>query len=118
MPKKKQESGVEKQYITIKIARSHHVIKTSNFQILDISLGTGGKKRYKIFKMRFESCTYGSKQHVLIHKLAERGFDYAFIVNNIEDIKNPMEEEIPIIYLKNGKPKYHFDTDVSTFQEN
>jgi hypothetical protein len=115
---KKEKTNFEgKQYITIKISRSRHILKTSHFKIVDMTLGTGEKKgRYKIFKIQFEACTYGSPQHVLIHKLAEKGFDYAFIINNMEDIQNPMEEEIPMIYLKNGKPKYHYNADASTKQ--
>lgn len=123
MSKKKKDEKEEpieptfdqKHYITIKIARSKHIIKTRHFKIDDLSLGsTTNRKRYKVFKLRFEPCTYGSKQHILIHKLAERGFEYAFIINDIEDIKNPMGTEIPIVYLKNGKPKDHYDIDATT----
>lgn len=105
----------KKQYITIKIARSRHVLKTTQFKIEDLTLGVKYKngKRNRTFKIKFEPITYGSPQHVLIHKLAERGFDYAFIINDIEDIKDPLNEEIPIIYLKKGKPNNHYDMDAT-----
>jgi hypothetical protein len=62
----------------------------------------------KKLKFRTPAVDFGTKQHIMLHKLAEKGCHHAFIVNNIEDIKNPLTCEIPIIYMKNGTLEHHY----------
>ena len=92
-----------KQYLILHIRNSQEdPIQTDKFKITSLEMST------KKLKIRTPATPFGTKQHIMLHKLAEKGCHHAFLVNNINDIKNPITAEIPIIYMMNGNVTNHY----------
>lgn len=92
-----------KQFLIIHIRNSEeNPIQTSSFKIESLDMSS------KTLKFRTPHIPFGTKQHIIVHKLAEKGFHHGFMVNNIDEIKNPLTCEIPFIYMQNGELKTHY----------
>ena len=99
---KKEKQKIE-QFLILKIRNSEEEpIQTSRFRITNLDMTT------RKLEFRTNHIPFGTKQHIILHKLAEKGCHHAFLINNIKDIKNPMTTEIPIIFMKNGQTYRHY----------